>query len=560
MTILKRSCLLIAAALFASLALAESAHAHFLYVYSEDGKVKIVFGEDTDPDQAQFLAGLKDMQAFTTVDGETKEIEFEKVVEGDDGWFEVPLDSVGNTVDISCPYGVFGRGDKSMHLDYSAKLVRYTAGDSVAKPSKKLALDLVPQFTPDGLKVAAYFKGMPLPNAEISLVRVETDSLDTTTDETGNVVLAPTTRYLVRGKHILEESGEVDGKKFSEKRFYCTMVLDVNSTPAAPESTTVSTPATEAAPVSLEKVDAGFADFPRGMTSFGATVVDNNVYVIGGKSGRAHSYAKSYQNRDVFCLSLSGNDKQWKSVGENLGLQGLAIVGHKGKVYRIGGLEARNAEGEDHDLKSISEVLEFDPATQSWNEMPSLPEGRSSFDACVADGKIYVVGGWTMNGEEETVWAEDMLVFDLSKPDGEWSRIEAPFRARALAVREFDGKLIVIGGIEEGAGTTNAVHFYDLTSGQWSEGPEVPTDGGIKSFGCSAVAVDGNFLISIYDGQVLRLSDDATAWQRVHQLDEGRFFHQMLPVGDSQFALVGGSHMEDGSRMEVEVFEVVAEN
>ncbi len=41
------------------------------------------------------------------------------------------------------------------------------------------------------------------------------------------------------------------------------------------------------------------------------------------------------------------------------------------------------------------------------------------------------------------------------------------------------------------------------------------------------------------------------------QRDAGRFFHQMLPVGETRFALVGGSHMENGSQLEVEVFEVV---
>ena len=41
------------------------ANAHFLFVYGEDGKVKVVFGEGTDPDQAQFLGGLKSMKAFT---------------------------------------------------------------------------------------------------------------------------------------------------------------------------------------------------------------------------------------------------------------------------------------------------------------------------------------------------------------------------------------------------------------------------------------------------------------------------------------------------------------
>ena len=123
----------------AQLLACSTANAHFLFVYSEDGKVKVVFGEDLDPDQAQFLSGLKAMKAFTTIDGEKKEITFEKVVEGDNGWFEVAKDGVGNAVDISCPYGVFGRDDKTMFLDYSAKYVQHMHGKPLSKPTKEMA-------------------------------------------------------------------------------------------------------------------------------------------------------------------------------------------------------------------------------------------------------------------------------------------------------------------------------------------------------------------------------------------------------------------------------------
>ena len=308
----------------------------------------------------------------------------------------------------------------------------------------------------------------------------------------------------------------------------------------------------------LEKVEGNFPDFPRGMTSFGAAVIDGHIYVVGGKSGRAHAYAKSYQNRDVLCLDVNGKDQQWQTVGDNLGLQGLAIVAHKDRVYRIGGLEARNKEGDDHDLHSIAAVLQFNPADQSWAEMPSLPEARSSFDATVYGDNVYVVGGWKLDGENESQWADSVLVFDLSKPDGQWEKIPAPLQTRALAVRAHDDKLVVIGGIQQDGGPTSAVHMLDLKTNQWAEGPEVPTTSGIKAFGCSAVSINDSLLVSTYDGDIFRLSDDATKWELAHKLDTGRFFHQMLPVGNSRFAIVGGSHMEHGSQNQVEVFEVPA--
>ena len=121
------------------------------------------------------------------------------------------------------------------------------------------------------------------------------------------------------------------------------------------------------AALKLKAVETDFADFPKGMTSFGAAVVGSQIYVIGGKSGKAHAYAKSYQNRDVFSLATDGSDNEWQTVSENHGLQGLAIVGYGNKVYRIGGLEARNKEGEDDDLHSVADFKKFDPSTKSWD-------------------------------------------------------------------------------------------------------------------------------------------------------------------------------------------------
>ena len=544
--------------LLAQLIYCANADAHFVFVYSEDGKIKVVFGEDTDPDQAQFLGGLKDMKAFTTIDGESKELTFEKMVEGDDGWFEVSRDSVGDEVSVACPYGIFGRGDKSMLLDYSAKFVQLSS-QSKLTPTKGLALDLVPEMTDGKLKITTYFKGMPLSNAEVKLVRVETDSMETTSDETGSLIVSPNARYIVRAKHTLEEAGEIDGKSYSEKKYYCTLVLDIagdsSSEKAVASQATAHSQPVESSVV-IEKVDGEFADFPRGMTSFGAAAIDGRVFVVGGKAGKAHSYAKSYQNRDVFCLDFNSESSQWKSVGENLGLQGLAIVAHDGKFYRIGGLEARNEEGDEHDLHSIADVLKFDPADQSWTQMPSLPEGRSSFDATVHDDKIYVVGGWKMTGEDDPVWAEDVLVFDLEKPESDWQRIPAPFCTRALAVRVHGDKLVAVGGIEDGGGPTAAVHIFDPKTNSWTEGAAIPTEGGMKAFGCSAVTVNENLLVSTYDGNVYRLSDDWSQWEVAYKLENGRFFHQMLPLDDSRFVIVGGSHMEHGSQNEVEVFKI----
>lgn len=526
--------------------------AHFVYVYSHDGKAKVVFGEGLEPDQAMFLSRLNEMQAYKVDGGKRVPIELAKQTEGELGWFETSLDSSGHIVDVHCPYGVFGRGDKRMFLDYSAKYININDGHS-APANKQLKLDFIPKMEQGQLSVTAYFNGFPIKDIEIEVTRLESNTY-AETDEAGHAVLNPHSRFVVKGKHVVEEPGEVDGEKFDEKRYYCTLVVD--TAPLANSKPAVSAPVAEAiGPVQLQRVDSQLADFPKGMTSFGATVADGQVFVIGGKSGKAHQYAKSYQNRDVLCLSVDGNQDDWETVGENLGLQGLAIVSHGGKVYRIGGLEARNKEDEEQDLHSVADFVAFDLATRSWKQMPSLPEGRSSIDACVVGDQVYVVGGWSM-GDGEPKWSTTMLKFDLSKPEGQWEQVEAPFQTRAMAVRHHGNKLFAIGGLQQRGGPTNQVHVFDLATAKWSEGPVVPASGPMKAFGCSAVSTQGHLLTSTYDGGIYVLGSDEKDWVKTYELETGRFFHQMLPIAKNRFALVGGSHMESGSHFEVEVFEV----
>jgi N-acetylneuraminic acid mutarotase len=522
-------------------------HAHFIYVYSHDGKAKVVFGEDLEPDQAKFLAGLSSMKAYKIENGKRVPIELTQKTEDGTGWFETSLSASEHMVDVHCPYGVFGRGDKKMLLDYSAKYINLNAGKPAIADSL-LPLDLIPIMKNGRLEVTGYFDGKPSENIEIEVTRMAGESI-AKTNASGQAVLNLDARYVVRGKFSVGETGELNGKTFTEKRYYCTLVIDTE--PLQQKSADLTT----ATKTSLKKVDAKLADFPKGMTSFGATVVGNQIFVVGGKSGRAHHYARSFQNRDVFCLPVDGSQKKWRSVGENLGLQGLSIVGHKGKVYRIGGLEAKNKEGDEQDLHSTASFVEFDPATKTWRKLPDLPEGRSSIDACVAGNNIFVAGGWNM-GEGKPRWATKMLRFDLSKPHGSWQQIESPFKSRAMALRHHNGKLFAIGGIQQAGGPTNKVHIYDLATDEWSNGPAIPTSGPMKAFGCSAVSINGQLLVSTYDGGIFALSNDGKDWAKVHELDAGRFFHQMLPITDNRFALVGGSHMETGSHLEVEVFEV----
>ena len=302
-----------------------------------------------------------------------------------------------------------------------------------------------------------------------------------------------------------------------------------------------------------EKTVKNIADIPEGITSFGGAVMGQQMFVYGGHTGDAHSYYESGQNKTLFAIDLN-SPREWKAVGQGLGLQGLAMVAHDGKLYRLGGFHAHNKKGEKHDLRSVNEFAVFDFETKKWKQLQPMPEARSSFDAVVKDGKIYIVGGWAMNGQKSTAWCETAYVYDLTQDNPKWNKLpNPPFKRRALSVGYQGNKIIAIGGMQEKGGPTTKVAILDLNDNKWSDGPALPDNGRMEGFGTSCFNIGGHLVVSTYGGKVYQLNKSATEWVPIAELDEGRFFHRLLPIGSKQFALVGGASMETGKFYEVEI-------
>ncbi len=297
-------------------------------------------------------------------------------------------------------------------------------------------------------------------------------------------------------------------------------------------------------------------DIPVGITSFGGAVADGHLYIYGGHDGEAHQYYQSGQNATLYRLNLD-EPKKWEAVNKSKGLQGLAMVAHGGNVYRLGGFEARNAQGEDQDLHSVADFAMFDAAGNAWIELPPMPMARSSFDAAVVDDILYVVGGWTIAGDQPTVWCDDALMFDLRDHDSVWQKLPTPpFKRRALSVSFQGDKLYVIGGMQQQGGPTRKAGVLDLKALTWSEGPELPGDNPMEGFGNSSFNVGGHLIVSTYGGSVYRLNEAGDTWKKIHQLKTGRFFHRLLPFDDQHFVLVGGASMESGKVFELEVLPI----
>lgn len=281
-------------------------------------------------------------------------------------------------------------------------------------------------------------------------------------------------------------------------------------------------------------------ELPLPVASFGAvSTPDGALYFYGGHSGKRHKYNRDEVHGDLFRWK-AGVDR-WEALAKDEPAQGASLVTAKGGVIRIGGMAARNAKGEKQDLWSSETAARYDVASQEWVPLPKLPQRRSSHDSIVCGDVLYVIGGWRMEGESDSVWHDTYLTLDLTKPDAVWESHPQPFKRRALAVQAIGSKVYAIGGMTDENETTSAVSVLDTKTGVWSDGPALPAEK-IGGFGFAAVAHEGRLFSSGVTGRLLELRGGT--WVAVAKLAHPRYFHRLLSGGTGKIIAIGGESGE----------------
>ncbi|HJQ80849.1 MAG TPA: hypothetical protein VJ828_12875 [Lacipirellulaceae bacterium] len=539
----------------ALLACAVTSRAHFLWIktITHDGRPHafLFFGENALDEAYHLPDSLADSKAWVRTDGDKRRPLPLAEWQGDDRiGLGAPLDAVPCVLEASEQYGVYG----TALLVYSAKHVHAGSIEefNAAAASKELALDIVPQVNGKQLELTILWKGKSLPDAEVSVAVGDADAVKKTTDERGRVTLEPEgdgVMSVLASRTDEKLTGELGDKKYDHGLHYVSLTIDW---PVSAKSSARETSAAQARAV--------LPRLPEPLSSFGAVVSDGWLYVYGGHTGTEHEHSAENLSNHFRRVRLTGNagrTQQWEELPMQTPLQGLAIVSYDGKVYRVGGMSARNATTDDEeDLHSTAEFAEFDPSAGQWNALAALPAPRSSHNAVVIGDRLYVVGGWTLSGSSPGEWQEDALVYDFSDPAAGWQQLpKPPFTRRALAAAHWNGKLVAIGGLDEAGEVAQSCDFFDPVAGDWSEGPKLPGDGH-AGFGASAWNLEGELYASGLTGILFRLSDDGSQWKQVGRLVKPRFFHQLVPAADGRGLLAVGGASREGHLADIEWIDV----
>lgn len=508
-----------------------AAFAHFAWLaVNDDGQAEFFFGESLVERAYHLPAAMENPQIMRRdLDVTDKKAVMEEQAEEDfiglrsDDSFE-RRGVWTTTVDYGLYHGTM--------LTYVATCYpsRYPAEWS-RQPQPETPLQIIPQFEGDQLTATVYRNGEPLSGAKVMLYDAEGKLASEKETNSGGAAtfatpaLLPGLNALMVGYTDEDASGEWEGEQYGSKSIYATTTFSYD-----PERTM--------GPSALPPL-------PDAIASFGAAVSGDYVYVYGGHRGKAHDHSADNLS-PLFLRTRVDGSGDWEELPMQTPLQGLALAAHGGNLYRVGGLTAANAAGEEAELHSVDQFACYDPAAGVWTELPPLPGPRSSHDAIVVGDTLYVVGGWRLAGDSDGEWQAGAVAFDLSNPKSGWRELpEPPFQRRALSVADGGDRLAVLCGMDEGAAVCKEVFLYDPQTEEWSEGPEFPGES-FHGFGVSACGIGGDLYASGLEGVVYRLASEGTEWDRVAEIAVPRFFHRLLPAGENQLLVIGGATAEEG--------------
>lgn len=186
---------------------------------------------------------------------------------------------------------------------------------------------------------------------------------------------------------------------------------------------------------------------PRGVSGAAAVAMDDALFVVGGHEASVYSSAVHRYDPAANVTTQVATLPQGRDTP-------IAWVA-EGRILVAGGAERTNALPPLPGAASRADILEVDPATGAVRvTADALPAGRSGAAVAVVGAKVYILGGVTIDATGTTQHRE-ILVYDGAAAEG--SRVSTlsarlPGGVRdARAVAAPDGSILLVGGQIESA-------------------------------------------------------------------------------------------------------------
>ncbi|GEM_PF-1848510 len=201
----------------------------------------------------------------------------------------------------------------------------------------------------------------------------------------------------------------------------------------------------------------------------------------------------------------------------------LAGAAVNGKIYAMGGFS----------VDALTIVEEYDPMMDTWTAKTPMPEAHAGFVAVSVNGKIYTIGGQNGGGEPIAVEEYDPAT-DTWTP-----KTPMPTPRYGPAGAAVNGKIYAIGG--SGHVRNDVVEEYDPATDTWT--PKAPMLRGRTSL--AAVSVNGKIYAiggSGYETAVEEYDPATDTWTEKASMPTGRGSPAAVEVNGIVYVIGGNNN------------------
>jgi N-acetylneuraminic acid mutarotase len=120
--------------------------------------------------------------------------------------------------------------------------------------------------------------------------------------------------------------------------------------------------------------------------------VNGKIFVIGGRMAAA--YLASGSDTDIVEQYDPAADS-WGAVGLRMptARSGMGWATFQDRIYVAGGQEY-----DAHIVAAIRAVEAYDPASNQWSVLPTMPTARHGVNVAIVNNRLYVIGGHLQGG------------------------------------------------------------------------------------------------------------------------------------------------------------------
>lgn len=303
-------------------------------------------------------------------------------------------------------------------------------------------------------------------------------------------------------------------------------------------------------------------------SSFGTIMHEGKLYMAGGHQGAEHTYPPESFSDQFLVYDTETNI--WTELAPRpYKAHGYQIAAYGNYIYAFGGF----AYSPDHKprWKSLDFIDRYNIKENKWETINKLFTPRSSNVAVTINGKVYLAGGWNstpkFDNDYNGKFLDSIEVFDLANEKLELApyKVPSPVR-RALTGVEFNGKILLIGGLGEGAShfeLLRQVTAIDPSTGESQELTPLP----FATFAPAAGIIEDELFVFggmfktgdmeyEYVSHIYRHNFEQKTWGHTGRyLKETKGFSQVFNINEKTLGILGGHHYKSGMDTPVTTFE-----